>query len=64
MCELERLRAKLNSKHDQLRDAEAGLVALRDKTAELISAVETQECEVEAIRSEVSRIENEIMRLS
>ena len=64
MCELERLRAKLNGKHDQLRDAEAELVALRDKAAESISAVETQEREVEAIRAEVSRIEDEIMRLS
>ena len=64
MSELDRLRAKLNTKHGQLRDAEAELAVLRKKAAESISAVEAQEREVKTIRTAMSRIEDEIIRLS
>ena len=58
----EELQAELRAKHDQLRQAEAELIVLRDEATRSIDALEMQERKVKAIYAEISDIENAIVR--
>ncbi len=60
----EELQSKLRAKHDQLRQAEAKLVVLRDEAAKSIGAVEAQVRKVEVTYTETSDIEDEIVHSS
>ena len=60
----EELQVKLRAKHDQLRQAEAKLVVLRDEAAKSIGAVEAQVRKVEVIYTKTSDIEDEIVHSS